>query len=288
MKSTKPKPFVFVLMPFSNEFDDLYEYGIRAACESAGAYCERVDEQVFRGSILDRIINQISRADIIVALMTGRNPNVFYETGYAHALGKITILLTDNAGDIPFDLLDKPHIVYENAIKKLNEKLQKQVKHFIENPSDVGTPPSTRIDLYESGKLLTDGAMFDVIGVNKTLNFHIDVHNPTDSVIPGGKVKISLTCSEMLLESTKDKFSTTLPSGHFMVDLPTIPNLLPRSWAQLRFQVYRPKGPELKTGDQIGLTFNLYTETGVSTISPVAFVNVPKKRAGAFSLSTDS
>jgi len=92
MSSTTPKPFVFVLMPFDPSFEDIYNLGIKAACHDAGAYCERVDEQIFQDSVLERIYNQISKADIIVADMTGKNPNVFYEAGYAHALGKSTIL----------------------------------------------------------------------------------------------------------------------------------------------------------------------------------------------------
>src|ERR1043166_8940759 len=94
MTSTSPRPFVFVLMPFDRSFNDTYHLGIKSACEMAGAYCERVDEQVFTENILSRIINQIAKADIIVADMSDRNPNVFYETGYAHALGKTVVLLT--------------------------------------------------------------------------------------------------------------------------------------------------------------------------------------------------
>jgi hypothetical protein len=66
-QSTAPKPFVFVLMPFAEEFDDTYKIGIKEACIKAGAYCERVDEQLFDGTILDRIFNQIAKADVIVA-----------------------------------------------------------------------------------------------------------------------------------------------------------------------------------------------------------------------------
>lgn len=51
--STKPKPFVFVVMPFSGDFDDVYQLGIKAACTEAGAYCERLDEQVFDEGMLD-------------------------------------------------------------------------------------------------------------------------------------------------------------------------------------------------------------------------------------------
>ncbi|MDQ3818776.1 MAG: nucleoside 2-deoxyribosyltransferase, partial [Acidobacteriota bacterium] len=92
--STAPKPFIFVLMPFDEQFSDIYKFGIKGAADDVGAYAERVDEQIFTEGILDRIFNQISKADIVVADMTGRNPNVFYEVGYAHALGKKVILLT--------------------------------------------------------------------------------------------------------------------------------------------------------------------------------------------------
>ena len=115
----RPKPFVFVLMPFKDEFNDTYQLGIRAACEAAGAYCERVDEQVFDGSILQRIYNQIDKADIVIADMSGQSPNVFYETGYAHDLGKRVILLKQDTADIPFDLKQYPHIVYGGRIVQL-------------------------------------------------------------------------------------------------------------------------------------------------------------------------
>ena len=129
-KETQPKPFCFVLMPFSESFDDIYAFGIKGACDDAGVYCERVDEQIFEGTVLDRIYNQISKADVIVADMTGMNPNVFYEVGYAHALGRRTILLTEKAEDIPFDLKHFPHIVYNNKIKDLRKSLSKHIKKF--------------------------------------------------------------------------------------------------------------------------------------------------------------
>ncbi len=126
-KITTPKPFCFVLMPFSEDFDDVYRIGIKEACDKAGAYCERVDEQIFSERILDRVYNQIAKADLVVADMTGRNPNVFYEVGYAHALGKLTILLTQNADDIPFDLKHFPHIIYERRFQFLETSWKKEL-----------------------------------------------------------------------------------------------------------------------------------------------------------------
>ncbi len=123
-------------MPFDKSFDDLYQLGIKAACEEAGAHCERVDEQLFDENILQRVYNQISKADLIVAEMTGRNPNVFYEVGYAHALGKRAILLTRTSEDIPFDLKHYPHLVHQSRIAELKAELFKRVKWAIENPKD--------------------------------------------------------------------------------------------------------------------------------------------------------
>lgn len=82
------KKFIFVLMPFNVDFNDIYNLGIKAACDSDKVYCERVDEQIYEGSMLDRIYNQIQHADYIIADMSSKNPNVFYEVGYAHALQK--------------------------------------------------------------------------------------------------------------------------------------------------------------------------------------------------------
>ena len=136
MNTTAPKPYVFVIMPFTSEFDDIYQLGIKPACDEAGAYAERVDEQLFAESILDRIYNQLSKADVIVADMTGRNPNVFYEAGYAHALGKKVILLTQKTEDIPFDLKHYPHIVYGGRITDLIPELKKWVEWALQQPQD--------------------------------------------------------------------------------------------------------------------------------------------------------
>jgi Nucleoside 2-deoxyribosyltransferase len=154
MNPTGPKPFVFVLMPFAGEFDDVYKLGIRPACEDVGAYAERVDEQLFVGSITQRIYNQISKADVIVADMTGRNPNVFYEVGYAHALGKPVILLSREADDIPFDLKDYPHIIYGGRIADLIPSLMKKVGWCLENRGDSLPQTLSHLSIYFQGSAI--------------------------------------------------------------------------------------------------------------------------------------
>lgn len=133
----RDQPFVFVIMPFDPEWADHYEFGVKLACEAAGATCARVDEQIFLESILDRIYAEIERADLVVAEMTDRNPNVFYETGYAHGLAKPVILLTKTANDIPFDLRHYPHVVHEGRISILKQRLEERVRWCIENPEQA-------------------------------------------------------------------------------------------------------------------------------------------------------
>ena len=130
----KSKSIVLVLMPFSDDFKDIYESGIKSACRNIGVVVERVDEQIHDQSILDQIYDQIGRADIIVADMTGRNPNVFYEVGYAHALQKRVILLTQRSQDIPFNLKHYQHIIYGADSDFLREQLRRKIKWSIKHP----------------------------------------------------------------------------------------------------------------------------------------------------------
>jgi len=134
MSERSEQAFIFVIMPFDDKWSDHYKLGVKPACEAAGAVCARVDEQIFLESILERIYSEIDRADLIVAEMTDRNPNVFYETGYAHGLAKPVILLTKTADDIPFDLRQYPHVVHGGRISVLKPELEKRVRWCLENP----------------------------------------------------------------------------------------------------------------------------------------------------------
>src|ERR1035441_3589824 len=118
-----PQFFAFVLMPFDPAFADIYTLGIKQTAADLGILAERVDEQLYQEGMLERIYRQIELADIVIADMTGKNANVFYEVGYAHAKNKLCILLTSNAEDIPFDLKHRSHIVHGGSILTLQKAL---------------------------------------------------------------------------------------------------------------------------------------------------------------------
>ena len=109
------QPFVFVLMPLKEQFFDLYDKAIKPALEQLGCSVLRIDEVFSVESIMTTIYKNIAQADFIVAVVTERNPNVFYEIGYAHALGKNVILVSQTTNEVPFDFSGSKAIIYADA-----------------------------------------------------------------------------------------------------------------------------------------------------------------------------
>ncbi|HEY0171957.1 MAG TPA: hypothetical protein VGB98_13125 [Pyrinomonadaceae bacterium] len=193
MEETQPKTFVFVLMPFDPRFADVYVLGIRQACKDAGAYCERVDEQIFDENILERIYTQIAKADVIVADMTGQNPNVFYETGYAHALNKRVILITQDRKDIPFDLSHYTHLVYEGEgkITFLKTELERRIRWCIENPKESLARVEINPQFSINGVPVAGKPAVTVNRIRYSY-FSIDIHNPTGKMLDSESFRIAL------------------------------------------------------------------------------------------------
>lgn len=117
------KPHVFVAMPFAPEFDDLYYYGIQGAVNRAGYLCERADLSSFTGDVMDWVQSRISSSKLIIADLTGANPNVYLEVGYAWALRVPTVLLVKKTEDLRFDVRGQRVIEYKGSIRSLEERL---------------------------------------------------------------------------------------------------------------------------------------------------------------------
>ena|SRR6516165_2072886 len=240
---TRPRKFVFTLMPFSEAFDDIYKLGIKSACESAGSYCERIDEQIFNENILLRLYNQINKADLIVSDMTGRNPNVFYETGYAHALNKKVILLTQVTDDIPFDLKHYPHIVYSGKIAFLKDELQRRVQWYLDQPDQVIRDWTSLLKYYMRRKLIENDSdiPLESDGVAKLegdARFQLDftVHNPTFHFIDAASIYYSFIVTEEFLTDEivfshiADRPPIQLPNGNWLLETINFPRLIPQGW----------------------------------------------------------
>ncbi|WP_157973672.1 hypothetical protein [Tropicimonas sp. IMCC34043] len=101
-KPTNPK-LVSMMMPFSETFSRAYQE-IKRSLTAEGYECHRADDFWNNNRIMDDVTELLCTSNIVICDLTGKNPNVFYEAGIAHALGKKVILITQSKDDVPFDL----------------------------------------------------------------------------------------------------------------------------------------------------------------------------------------
>jgi hypothetical protein len=119
------------MMPFGSGFAGTHE-AIKGACQDAALRCVRADDIWENATIIQDIFNLIIRARVVIVDFTGKNPNVMYETGIAHTLGKLVVPITQSLDDVPFDI--RHHRVlkylpntegYAELRKHLGEKLSR-------------------------------------------------------------------------------------------------------------------------------------------------------------------
>lgn len=104
---------LFVLMPFALSLKPVYDDHIKKVAKTQNLTIARADDFFSQDSIMHEVWSAITQASILVADCTGKNPNVFYEIGIAHTLGKPVVLITQNQDDVPFDLRHIRYIHYE-------------------------------------------------------------------------------------------------------------------------------------------------------------------------------
>ncbi|NOQ26694.1 MAG: hypothetical protein GQ564_15145 [Bacteroidales bacterium] len=128
----------FVVMPFNSLYQSEYENIILPALNELNIECIRGDEIYSKQRIMDDIWLSIRNCRFVLAELTGRNPNVLYEVGLAHAIGKPVIVITRNGEDVPFDLKDLRYLYYDVNDPFWGDNLKKGIKSLVskvlENP----------------------------------------------------------------------------------------------------------------------------------------------------------
>lgn len=134
----------FVIMPFEGWFNSYYEKIYLPAIKEAGIIAIRADDLNRVGNIVNDIWKKTKEADIILADLTGQNPNVFYELGLAHAMSKPVIIITASIDDVPFDLRSQRVIEFDKNLpnwgNKLKEKIIVTLKEVLRSPIDDELP----------------------------------------------------------------------------------------------------------------------------------------------------
>jgi hypothetical protein len=126
---SEAKQHVFVAMPFAREMNDVFYYGIQSPVRNAGFVCERLDKESFLGDILDRIKKRIETASLVIAELSGANPNVYLEVGYAWGKGRPTVLLMKDEEEPRFDVSGQRRLKYIE-IRDLEESLARELNEL--------------------------------------------------------------------------------------------------------------------------------------------------------------
>ena len=129
------------MMPFGEWFDRYYQEIYATAIKDAGFEPVRADELFSTGNVVEQIWEQIEKSTVMLADLTNKNPNVFYELGLAHAARKPVVFTTGNVEDVPFDLRHLRVIPYEIREPDWAEKLTRDVTSYLKNAREEPEKP---------------------------------------------------------------------------------------------------------------------------------------------------
>jgi hypothetical protein len=128
---------VFVLTPFHPSEERTYA-AIVQALTKIGVRVMRGDETQARGDVLSHILAQMISARLVIANVSSRNPNVMYELGIAHALGKDVVIIANSGADLPFDVNSRRILFYKDH-DDLVESLRTEIARVLIGENDVNS-----------------------------------------------------------------------------------------------------------------------------------------------------
>jgi hypothetical protein len=124
------KELVFVLTPYHTKYEETFK-AVSETCQSVGMKAMRGDEKHITGDILSHTLHLMTKARFVVANIDGRNPNVFYELGLAHALNKNVIIVSSSLKGIPVDVKSNRMIIYSDISELKNELKNSLARAFV-------------------------------------------------------------------------------------------------------------------------------------------------------------
>jgi nucleoside 2-deoxyribosyltransferase len=147
LDSLKGKSVLFVIMPFKEEFEDVWNGGIKRAATGTGLMPVRIDMITKSTEITEDIVAAIKQAKVVLVDVTSNNPNVMFEAGYALALKKEHIIISQSADFLTFDIQNIRTLPYKNTwkgIEQLHLDLQNFIKGTLGEKSQKRKKPAQR------------------------------------------------------------------------------------------------------------------------------------------------
>ena len=175
------KGHCFVIMPFGDPFDRYYDEIYSPAIKDARLIPRIADDIYGPGDIMRDIWNLTKEAKVVLAVLTGKNPNVFYELGLAHGMKIPVIIVTQSRDDVPFDLRPVRNIVYDKDDPNWGEILQvnisKYIKKTLNSSQKQNLPGFIEVDEDSAARLADSAAIrmikeFVVAGLRKNSIIH--------------------------------------------------------------------------------------------------------------------
>jgi hypothetical protein len=212
----------FTIMPFGGWFDTYYESIYRPAIEAAGLVPRRADDLYRPSAIVHDIWTLTKTATIVLAELSGKNPNVFYELGLAHAIARPAILVTQTMDDVPFDLRALRVIVYDRNRPDwgadLKNSIEASIREVLTSPTKSVLPSFLQID--DSHRLSVTAADKELIALRQDVDLlKRGAFSPVTSVLERRRFE-----EEMESEREMEKLTAALAYIKATKEAPILPS----------------------------------------------------------------
>jgi hypothetical protein len=278
-RATQVKPnasqeICFVIMPFGGWLDDYYTSIYRVAIEEAGLIPHRADDLFRPSTIVNDIWAYTKKAKVLLADLTGKNPNVFYELGLAHALGKPVILVAESMEDIPFDLRALRIILYDKNAPdwghRLCGKIHNALAEVLLAPIEAVLPAF--IEVKNAPKPTVSAEQKDLIEIKQEMDLLRRELRMREAVVHENKVENSYVsksafAKEMIRQSVKEGLSDTMIATRVANS-----SGAPDSWIRQQLARYRFEYQDIRPLSRSKRAFDLDVESPVElkNSAPVA------------------
>lgn len=214
MESSVDRKSCFVISPIGGKGTDtrlrsnqVFDHIIEPIVSALGYEADRADKIAVPGMITDQIIEHLLNDDLVIADLTGRNANVFYELAIRHAIRKPVVIMISDDEDIPFDVSQSRAIQFNHrdldSVAECKSELEKQINFLEEKPDQVFSPVSTAIDLQAMRESSDPSEQRDAHILSSIQALQADVHRLERRVdlsthVPGpyGRVEMLPTSEE--------------------------------------------------------------------------------------------
>lgn len=138
--------------PENEHANKVLKYLIQPVCDELDYQAIRVDNESINGNINERIINHLKNDDIVIADMTGHNPNAFFELGYRQALGLPLVPIIEASQSLPFDVIAENTVFYDTDVSKIDES-KNRLKNMLLDYKDFIMPNKRPKNISEFDKI---------------------------------------------------------------------------------------------------------------------------------------